>query len=120
MSGHRTVEEQLGDVLAAAAPPEIAELTAGEMLAAQEAGATLLDVREPWETESGIVAGSVVIPLGDFLDDPGLLDEHRDDDGPVVVICAHGIRARTAAEVLQTRGIDASILTGGLARWQRA
>ena len=41
-------------------------------------------------------------------------------DGPVVVICAHGIRARTAAEVLQTRGIDASILTGGLAQWQRA
>ena len=106
--------------MAAAAPPEIAELTAGEMLAAQEAGATLFDVREPWETESGIVAGSVVIPLGDFLDDPGLLDEHRDDDGPVVVICAHGIRARTAAEVLQTRGIDASILTGGLAQWQRA
>ena len=106
--------------MAAAAPPEIAELTAGEMLAAQEAGATLLDVHEPWETESGIVAGSVVIPLGDFLDDPGLLDEHRDDDGPVVVICAHGIRARTAAEVLQTRGIDASILTGGLAQWQRA
>jgi len=106
--------------MAAAAPPEIAELTAGEMLAAQEAGATLLDVREPWETASGVVAGSVVIPLGDFLDDPGLLDEHRDDDGPVVVICAHGIRARTAAEVLQTRGIDASILTGGLAQWQRA
>ena len=25
-----------------------------------------------------------------------------------------------AAEVLQTRGIDASILTGGLAQWQRA
>ena len=106
--------------MAAAAPPEIAELTAGEMLAAQEAGATLLDVREPWETASGVVAGAVVIPLGDFLDDPGLLDEHRHDDGPVVVICAHGIRARTAAEVLQTRGIDASILTGGLAQWQRA
>lgn len=101
-------------------PVAIAELTAAEMLAAQESGATLLDVREPWETETGVVAGSVVIPLGDLLDDPRRLDEHRDDTGPVVVICAHGIRARRAADALRAHGIDASILAGGLAAWQRA
>lgn len=100
------------------AGPAIAELTAAQMLAAQQAGATLLDVRESWETQSGIVAGSVLIPLGDLLADPIALDEHRADDEAVVVICAKGIRARQAAELLRTRGIDASILTGGLAAWQ--
>ena len=85
------------------------------MLAAQESGATLLDVREPWETASGIVAGSVLIPLADFLADTGQID-----DEPVVVICAHGIRARRAAEALRERGVEASVLAGGLAAWQQS
>lgn len=94
---------------------EIPHITAAEMLAAQEAGATLLDVREPFETDAGIVGGSVVIPLADFLADPGQIDE-----GPVVVICAHGIRAQRAAEVLQGRGVAVSVLAGGLAAWTPA
>lgn len=96
-----------------AAPDEIRELTATEMLAAQDAGATLLDVREPWETQSGIVADSVLIPLGDLLADPAQVDDDR-----VVVICAHGVRARHAAEALRARGVTADILAGGLAAWQ--
>lgn len=94
---------------------DIPQVTAAEMLAAQEAGATLLDVREPFETDAGIVGGSVVIPLADFLADPGQIDE-----GPVVVICAHGIRAQRAAEVLQGRGVAVSVLAGGLAAWTPA
>lgn len=94
--------------------PPITQVSATEMLAAQsEEGAVLLDVREPWETETGIVADSVVIPLGDFLSDP----EQLDADGPVVVICAHGVRAQRAAEVLHARGIEARVLAGGLAAW---
>ncbi|WP_434809940.1 ThiF family adenylyltransferase [Microbacterium sp. bgisy189] len=96
----------------APAPALIPELTADEMLAAQDAGATLLDVREPWETQTGIVAGSEVIPLQQFLADPGAVGTD-----PVVVICAHGIRARHAAEVLRSRGVEASVLAGGLAAW---
>lgn len=99
----------------AAPPADIPQVTAAEMLAAQEAGATLLDVREPFETDAGIVGGSVLIPLGDFLADPGQIDE-----GPVVVICAHGIRAQRAAEALQGRGLAVSVLAGGLAAWTPA
>lgn len=98
----------------APAQEEIRELTATEMLAAQDAGATLLDVREPWETQSGIVADSILIPLGDLLADPAQVDDDR-----VVVICAHGVRARHAAEALRARGVAADILAGGLAAWQR-
>lgn len=94
--------------------PAIAHVTAAEMLAAKdEEQAVLLDVREPWETQSGIVADSVLIPLGDFLADPAQLET----DGPVVVICAHGMRAQQAAEVLHARGVDARVLVGGLAAW---
>ncbi|MCT9820898.1 ThiF family adenylyltransferase [Microbacterium sp. W1N] len=88
------------------------ELSAPEMLEAQAGGAVLLDVREPWETERGVVAGSVVIPLGTFLADPAQLGEDR-----VVVICAHGVRARQAAMALRGHGVDADILAGGLAAW---
>lgn len=92
--------------------PEIAQLTAEEMLAAQAAGATLLDVREPYETATGIVADSVVVPLAEFFADPAQVEGDR-----VVVICAHGIRAQRAAEVLRDRGVAASVLAGGLAAW---
>ncbi|EPD84968.1 hypothetical protein HMPREF1529_01578 [Microbacterium sp. oral taxon 186 str. F0373] len=110
-----TTTPQPIDAPAAAAPAAIRELTASEMLAAQEAGATLLDVREPWETQTGVVAGSVLIPLGDLLDDPAQIDDEH-----VVVICAHGIRARHAADALRARGVDADILVGGLAAWQQS
>lgn len=94
--------------------PAIAHVTAAEMLTAKdEEDAVLLDVREPWETQTGVVADSVLVPLGDFLADPGQLDA----DGPVVVICAHGMRAQQAAEVLHARGVDARVLVGGLAAW---
>jgi adenylyltransferase/sulfurtransferase len=103
-----------GPAPAPAAPEPIPHVTAAEMLAAQaDEAATLLDVREPWETDAGIVRDSVLIPLGTFLADPSALEA----DGPVVVICAHGIRALQAAETLRARGVDARVLAGGLAAW---
>jgi adenylyltransferase/sulfurtransferase len=48
-------------------------------------------------------------------DDPAQIDDEH-----VVVICAHGIRARHAADALRARGVDADILVGGLAAWQQS
>lgn len=106
------LREAVAPAAPAPAPVPIAEVTAEEMLVAQEAGATLLDVREPWETTSGIIAGSVLIPLVDVLADTGQVHVER-----VIVICSHGIRARRAAEALRERGVDASVLAGGLTAW---
>lgn len=92
-----------------ATPAPVPVVSAEEMLAAQAAGATLLDVREPHETSSGVVAGSVVVPLADLLAEPGQVGA-----GPVVVVCARGGRARQAAEVLRSHGVEASVLDGGL------
>lgn len=99
---------------AATSAPAPREVSATEMLAAHEQGATLLDVREPWETATGTVAGSVTIPLADLLDRP-----EQAGSGPFVVICAHGIRARRAAEILRARGVHADVLAGGLAAWEK-
>lgn len=90
----------------------VPEVTADELRAAQSAGATVLDVREPSETREGTLPGAVTIPLADVLagyDPP--------DAGPFVIVCAHGTRARRAAEVLRARGHDALVLAGGLAAW---
>ncbi len=98
-------------------PPHVAvpEVTADELRAAQAAGATVLDVREPDETREGTLAGAVTIPLAEVLagyDPP--------DAGPFVIVCAHGTRARRAAEVLRARGHNALVLAGGLAAWDGA
>lgn len=89
------------------------EIDIDALRAAQRAGAVVLDVREPHETAADALPGSVLLPLGEVLADPGRIDAER-----VVVVCAHGIRAHRAAEVLRGRGVEASVLAGGLAEWQ--
>ncbi len=112
--GARTREVPLRP--ARASVPDVATapagLTAEQLFQAQAAGATLLDVREPAETAGGVVAGSVLIPLGDLLVDPSAAGE-----GPFVVICARGARAERAALALRARGARADVLAGGLAEW---
>lgn len=80
--------------------------------AAQEAGATLLDVREPHETASGVLPGAREVPLARLLADPALAGS-----GPVVVICQVGVRAERAARALRDAGIEASVLAGGMDAW---
>jgi adenylyltransferase/sulfurtransferase len=104
-----------------AAPPvqtHIAAIThvdAVEAVTAQSAGATLLDVREPYETAEGVIPGAIAIPLAEILEDPS-----RAGVGPVVVVCKVGARAVRAARALQAAGIEASVLTGGMDAWDAA
>ena len=83
-----------------------------EALAAQSAGATLLDVREPYETADGVIPGAVTVPLAEIL-----ADTSQAGDGPVVVVCKVGARALRAALALQAAGIEASVLAGGMDAW---
>lgn len=84
-------------------------------LAAQDAGATLLDVREPVETAGGVLPGVVEIPLARVLSDPG-----GAGPGPFVVVCKVGIRAERAARALRAAGAEASVLAGGMDAWTHA
>jgi len=79
-------------------------------------GATLLDVRENSEWKSGHAPGAVHVALGDIDKAPRQLRQGR----PVVVMCASGMRSRTAAKHLRGLGWDAASLSGGMMAWQRA
>lgn len=79
-------------------------------------GATMLDVRENSEWKSGHAPGAVHVALGDIHLAPRRLDQGR----PVVVMCASGMRSRTAAKHLRGLGWDAASLSGGMVAWQRA
>jgi len=94
--------------------PEIEELSVAGALAAQEAGATILDVREPYETADGVVPGAVLLPLAELLASPDGVGP-----GPFVVVCQAGIRATRAARALRAAGADAAVLAGGMLAWTR-
>jgi rhodanese-related sulfurtransferase len=79
-------------------------------------GASLLDVRETNEWRSGHAPGAIHVALGDIDKAPRRLPKGR----PVVVICASGMRSRTAAKHLRGLGFDAASLSGGMGAWQRA
>lgn len=98
----------------AARRPAIPQLSPAEALAAQRAGAVLLDVREPFETERGVIPGSTLLPLGDVLADPS-----RVGAPAVVVVCQVGMRAQRAAAALRDAGVEASVLAGGIDAYSR-
>jgi adenylyltransferase/sulfurtransferase len=86
--------------------------------AAAAAGYRIVDIREPMECEFEPmpVAGHEAVPLGRLLD--GALEVAA--DRPCLLVCAHGVRSRAAAEFLRARGHEnVWSLRGGLAAQAR-
>ena len=75
----------------------------------------LIDIRETWELETGLIAGSVHIPMGEVADRLGELDRGRE----VVVLCRSGRRSLQVANFLQQNGFRAVNLAGGILAWSR-
>ncbi|MCA3263875.1 MAG: sulfurtransferase [Telmatospirillum sp.] len=88
-----------------------------ETLAAWRAEAvvhTLIDVREPWETELCRIDGSLDLPMGEIQES---LDRVP-NDRPVVVLCHHGMRSMQVVGWLRGQGWDkATNLRGGIELW---
>jgi rhodanese-related sulfurtransferase len=91
----------------------VPEVDAAEGKARVDAGALLLDVREPNEWEAGHAPGATFIPLGSVAERAGELPADR----PVVVICRSGGRSARATEFLVAQGVDAVNLAGGMRAW---
>lgn len=91
----------------------IPEIDTDELAHRLEAGATLIDVREPAEYDEAHVPGAVLVPLGELearvADIP--------DDRPVAVICRSGARSMRACEWLATTGRDVTNVAGGTLAW---
>ena len=70
----------------------------------------IVNVRNPNETESGIVTSAVLVPLPRLGADAEVLDPNR----PTVVYCASGVRSAIAVSALEARGFaDVSDVIGG-------
>ena len=77
----------------------------------------LVDVRNPGETEAGMIGNAVNIPVGQLPDRLGELDPRK----PTVVYCAGGYRSSMAASLLRKNGFgDVSDLLGGYNAWAEA
>lgn len=98
--------------------PDIEEISPSETAQLLQSGAdfTLLDVREPWEAEIAGLPGAVLIPLGELSDRVGELDPDRE----VIAYCHGGVRSLRAAGVLQSAGLRARSMAGGIDGWSRA
>ncbi len=85
--------------------------------AALEAGATLVDVREPDETAQGVVPGSVQIVRGNL--EAQVEARIPDKSTTLVVMCAGGVRSAFAAKTLEDLGYtDVVSMDGGFNRWK--
>ena len=96
--------------------PDITPLALHARLQAGE-DIQLIDVREPMEFEYCQLAGSQLLPLGEL---PRRAEEVR-AEGPVVLICHHGVRSAQALAYLQQRHGRQNLLNlrGGIDAWSR-
>lgn len=108
----RTKDEMVAEAREAAP-----QLTVQEAKARVEAGATVIDVREPNEFIVGRVPGAENIPRGTLefkLDHPALLDPSKE----ILVYCKAGGRGALAAKTLVELGFtNVSNIATGFAGW---
>ncbi len=71
--------------------------------------ATVVDVRERLEFFFGHLKGSTNIPLSGL---PGKLDEFKNMNGPIVLVCRSGNRSGQALNFLKSKGIK-NVYNGG-------
>ncbi len=96
--------------------PAVVEVTAQEARAKQQAGAVIIDVREPYELREGYIKGAVHIPLRSLSQRMKGLDPSKE----FVVVCRSGNRSVTGAHVLQQGGFpQVSSMAGGMISWTR-
>ena len=73
----------------------------------------LIDVRESWEHDIGIVEGSIKMPLSRIVQNYVNLKKSRD----YAVICHSGVRSLQAGSFLESKGFSVVNVEGGIDRW---
>lgn len=77
-----------------------------------------VDVRSKDEFDKEHIADSVNLPLASLADEAGQL---KNKSQPLVIVCASGQRARSAAKQLRKEGFEqVYVLSGGLHAWKEA
>jgi len=77
-------------------------------------GATLLDVREPMETNFCKIHGSLDIPMGQIPRQLSRLPK----EGCLLILCHHGMRSSQVTAFLRNQGFDNAVnVAGGIDAW---
>jgi len=77
----------------------------------------LLDVREPLEFAEFKIPGAINLPLSELFSQN--ISEKIPKDKKIVTICSHGNRSMVATFALAQKGLEATSLEGGMARWNQ-
>jgi rhodanese-related sulfurtransferase len=94
-----------------------AEISVSEAVAKQQAGAFILDVREPSEWTDAHIAGATLIPLGELASRVSELPKDKE----IVVVCRSGNRSAQARDLLLNDGFtQVTSMAGGLNQWKAA
>ncbi|GAB2502760.1 molybdopterin-synthase adenylyltransferase MoeB [Arenimonas alkanexedens] len=98
---------------------DIEEIGPDEALRRQQAGARLVDVREPGEHALGLPRDALAVPRAALESAPA--QWLPDPSAEVVLICAAGMRSLAAARALRARGYThLASVAGGFEQWRRA
>ena len=83
---------------------EVIHASITDLPALQKQGLTVVDVRTPpeWQ-QTGVVAGSKLVPLSNDAGFLKAMDMAADPSRPVVLICRSGNRSGVAARMLEAR-----------------
>ncbi len=107
----------LGSRNAAASNSLPREISVQEAAAKRDAGAFILDVRQPNEWNQYHIAGATLIPLDEL---PSRLNELPRDQ-QIVVVCHSGNRSAKGRDILLNAGFtQVTSMAGGLIQWQAA
>ena len=70
----------------------------------------IIDVREDYEVEHGMIPGAINIPLGTIPEKVEELDKEKE----YIMVCKGGVRSANAAEYLEAQGFKVINLEGGM------
>jgi len=92
----------------------VPEVEADEARRLCDAGAQLIDVREPWEWAISHIPGATLIPMGEVTARTSEIDPNR----TVIVHCAVGARSAKVVDTLRKVGYAKAVnLAGGIVEW---
>jgi len=91
------------------------EISVSEASAMRDAGAFILDVREPDEWNESHIPGATLIPLGQLA---SRVDELPKDQ-EIVVVCRSGNRSAQGRDILLSAGFpQVTSMAGGINQWK--
>jgi len=93
------------------------EITVAEASEMRDAGAFVLDVREPDEWNESHIPGATLIPLGQLASRVNEVPK----DQEVVVVCRSGNRSQQGRDILLSAGFEnVTSMAGGVNQWKAA